>query len=82
MNKLSKNISNNWFVWDCAELPPMKSINKALSKAKGLRLYEQETGSTHYDCIVAKNKKEAQKMFHEIYPDIPANEFDVKLFNN
>ena len=66
---MKSKIKNNWFVWNCNEHPPIRRIFKSLMKEKGLKLYQKETGSTHYDCVIAKNKKEALEMFQKIYSD-------------
>jgi len=77
-NKMKSKIKNNWFVWDCNEHPPIRRIFKSLMKEKGLKLYQKETGSTHYDCVVAKNKKEALEMFQEIYSEMEIVSSEIK----
>lgn len=59
MTKDIETIEGDIFVWDCHELAPVKEIVETAIKIKDAKLYESETGSGFYVCIVAKNKNDA-----------------------
>ena len=79
---MKSKIKNNWFVWDFNEHPPIRRIFKSLMKEKGLKLYQNESNQFHYDCVVAKNKKEALEMFQKIYSEMEIVSSEIKEWKN